>query len=192
MEEALDQQFDVLHWFTSTYPTAVRASGSVLAWPDGREVADTVHCELLFPKGVRAIYEATIGNSFEGTHELIAGTMGTIKLAWSHGWLFKESDAATAGWEVYANRQQFHNDEGITLIADATKLAAQGKLEAGVGLPNAPLYYAIEDFLKSVTENKAVACGAGEGMRAAAVAITAKAAMKSGTEVAIDDKLFGR
>ena len=31
--------------------------------------------------------------------------------------MFKEADAPTQGWEVYANRQQFHNAEGITLIA---------------------------------------------------------------------------
>ena len=186
------QQFDVLHWFTSKYPTSVRASGSVLAWQDGRKVDDTVHCELAFPGGVRMSYEATLGNSYDGTYEQIAGTMGTLKLAWTHAWMFKEADAATQGWEVYANRQQFHNDEGITLIADATKLAAQGKLQAGVGLPNAPVYYALEDFLKSVTEQKPVVCGAGEGMRAAVVAIKANEALKSGGEVAIDEKLFGR
>jgi hypothetical protein len=50
--------------------------------------------------------------------------------------MFKEADAPTQGWEVYANRQQFHNDEGITLIAGATKLAEQGKLKEGVGLPH--------------------------------------------------------
>jgi len=186
------QQFDVLHWFTSKYPTAVRANGAVLAWKDGRSVADTVHAELVFPGDVRTTYEATLGNSFEGTHEVLAGTMGTIKLAWTHGWMFKEADAATQGWEVYANRQQFHNDEGITLIADATKLAKQGKLEAGVGLPNAPVYYALEDFLKSVTEDKPVVCGAGEGMRAAVVAIKANEALRTGSLVTIDEKLFGR
>ena len=31
--------------------------------------------------------------------------MAAIKLAWSHGWVFKENDAPTQGWEVYANRQ---------------------------------------------------------------------------------------
>jgi hypothetical protein len=86
----------------------------------------------------RLDYNATLANSYEGMHELFRGTNASIKLAWSHGWMFKEADAPTQGWEVYANRQQFHNDEGITLIAGATKLAEQGKLKEGVGLPYTP------------------------------------------------------
>jgi hypothetical protein len=88
-----------------------------------------------FEGGSLLDYNATLANSYEGMHELLRGKNASIKLAWTHGWMFKEADAPTQGWEVYANRQQFHNDEGITLIAGATKLAEQGKLKAGVGLP---------------------------------------------------------
>ena len=183
-------QFDVMHWFTGKYPTSVRATGAVLAWKDGRKEPDTVNCEFTFPKGVKLSYDATLGNSFEGDHELFLGTMGSVKLTWTAGWLFKEADAPTQGWEVYANRQKFHNDEGITLIADATKLAAQGKLKAGIGLPNPPLYYAIESFLASIADGVPVACTAEEGLRAAAVAIQARKAMTTGTEVGIDERLF--
>jgi hypothetical protein len=104
--------------------------------------------------------------------------------------MFKESDSPTQGWEVYANRQHFHNDEGITLIADATKLASQGKLKEGVGLPNSSLYYALEDFLKSATEGQPVACTAAEGLRTTAVAIVAHQAVRQGGEVAIDPELL--
>lgn len=186
-------QLDVLHWFTSSYPTAVRASGEILAWPDGRKEPDTVHCELTFPKGVRCDWDATLGNSFEGQYELILGSMGAMKLAWSHAWMFKEADATTFEWEVYATRQQFHTDEGIILISDATKLAAQGKLREGIGLPHPSLYYAIEDFLKSVTEGQRVACSAAEGLRAVAVVVRTREAQHSGREVAIaeDDLKIG-
>ncbi len=184
------QQFDVLHWFTGRYPTAARASGGVLAWPDGREVEDTVHAELTFPKGARCTWEATLGNTFGGRYELLLGTMGAVKLAWTHGWMFKEADAPTQGWEVYANRQQFHNDEGITLIADATKLAAQGKLSEGVGLPEPSLYYALESFLKSVADGAEVVTSAEDGLRAAAVAIRANQALRDGGEVAIEEDDF--
>ncbi|MCB9897910.1 MAG: Gfo/Idh/MocA family oxidoreductase [Planctomycetes bacterium] len=180
------QQFDVVHWFTNDYPVSVRASGAVLAWPDGRDEPDTAACEFVFPKGVRLAWDATLGNSFEGTFEQFVGTMGTVKLAWNAGWLFKEADAPTQGWEVYANREKFHDDEGITLIADATKLAAQGKLKEGVGLPHPPLYYAVEAFLKSVAEGAPVVCTAEEGLRATAVALAARRAQREGVEVAID------
>ena len=49
--------------------------------------------------------------------------MGTIKMAETFGWLFKEADAPTQGWEVYASREKFHSEEGITLIADASQNA---------------------------------------------------------------------
>jgi len=184
------QQFDVVHWFTGKYPTSVRATGGVLVTDDGREVEDTVHAALHFESGARFDWDATLGNSYEGQYELLMGTMGAVKLGWSHGWMFKEADAATQGWEVYANRQQFHNDEGITLIAEATKLAAQGKLQEGVGLPNPSLYYALEDFLTSVTDGVPVACSAEEGLRATAVALRACEALRTGAEVAIPAEDF--
>ena len=71
---------------------------------------------------------------------MFCGSNASIKLAWTAGWMFKEADAPTQGWEVYANRQQYFNDEGITLIADATKLASQGKLKEGIGLQNDSIY----------------------------------------------------
>jgi hypothetical protein len=94
--------------------------------------------------------------------------------------MFKEADAPTQGWEVYANRQQFHNDEGITLIADATKLASQGKLKDGVGLPNSSLYYALWDFADAIANNKQPACDAQAGAQTSIIAIKAAQAITSG------------
>jgi predicted dehydrogenase len=184
------QQLDVLQWFTGRYPEAVSGTGGVNAWADGRSVADTITCTLEYPGGVRTTYEATLGNSLGGTHEEIFGTMGAVRLAWTHGWMFKEADSATQGWEVYANRHSFHNDEGITLIAEATKLAAQGKLKEGVGLPEPPIYYGIADFVKSAAEGADVATSASEGLRATVVGILAARAVATGERVEIDPKLF--
>jgi predicted dehydrogenase len=186
MGELGSHQLDAFHWFLGRYPRSVRGSGAVLAWSDGREVADTVQAELAFEDGLRLNYSATIGNSYEGQYELFAGTMAAIKLVWTFGWMFKEADAPTQGWEVYANRQTFHNDEGITLIADATKLAAQGRLTQGIGLPNTPLYYSLESFLKSAAEGAEVVCPVGDALRTTLVAIQAARAVREGAEIAID------
>jgi len=183
-------QFDVFHWYRSEYPVSVRATGGVRFYRDGREIADTVACDLEFADGVRLQYMATLANSFEGRYEVFHGSSATIKLAWSHGWMFKEADAPTQGWEVYANRQQFHNDEGITLIAEATKLASQGKLKEGVGLPHPSAYYSIADFLRSVLEGAPVVCSAEEGLRATAIGIMANRALLTGETVAIDPELL--
>ncbi len=93
--------------------------------------------------------------------------------------MFKEADAPTQGWEVYASRQRFHNDEGITLIADATQLAKQGKLKEGIGLPHPPIYYALEAFIDSALTGKPAAAGASEGVAALAAGIAANQALVS-------------
>ena len=56
----------------------------------------------------------------------------------------------------------------------------------GVGLPQSPLYYALEDFLKSAIEGQPVVCGAEEGMRATIVGILANRAVRDGETIAID------
>jgi predicted dehydrogenase len=176
-------QFDVAHWFVGAYPTEARGSGSIRLHDDGREMADTIQCDLAFPGGASLQYQASLANSFEGRYELFSGSNASIKLAWTAGWMFKEADAPTQGWEVYANRQQFHNDQGITLIADATQLASQGKLKEGVGLPNPPLYYAVGDFLKSVMEGEPVSCPIDEGARATIVGIQTHRAVSTNAVV---------
>lgn len=183
-------QFDVFHWFVGSYPTSVRGRGGVRYYKDGREIADTVACDLSFDDGAQLVWQGTLCNSYQGTFEQLAGSMAAIKLAWTAGWMFKEADSATQGWEVYANRQSFHNDEGITLIADATKLAEQGKLKEGVGLPHPPLYYALADFVESVATGAPVVCSAEEGLRAAVVGAAAHRAVVSGDSIAIDPAML--
>lgn len=178
-------QFDVARWYTDKTPVSVRGDGSIRLHKDGRTLADTVRCTFKFDDGVCIGYDATLANSYGGRYELFCGTTAAIKLSWTHGWMFKEADAATQGWEVYANRQQFHNDEGITLIADATKLASQGKLKDGIGLPFTSLYYALGDFIKSATEGQPATCPAAEGLASTVVGILAQRAVLSGEEVKI-------
>lgn len=180
------QQFDVFHWYTDRYPVRVVGRGGIRANKDGREIADTINLMLEFEDGAALQYGATLGNSYEGAYEVFYGTNAAIKLAWSHGWMFKESDAPTQGWEVYANRQQFHNDEGITLIAGATKLAEQGKLKEGIGLPHPSLYYALADWVKAIGSGGTPACTISEAARATVVGIAANDAVRTAKPVDID------
>jgi predicted dehydrogenase len=179
-------QFDVFNWYTDQYPVRISGDGAVRVYDDGRKVPDTVLVTMKYSGGAMLSYAATLANSFEGRHEVFHGSRAAMKLAWSHGWMFKEAGSEQQGWEVYANRQQFHNDEGITLIADATKLAAQGKLKEGVGLPFPSHYYAISDFVKSVSEGKPAAASADEGFRATAIGILAHQAVMKGETISVD------
>ncbi len=177
------QALDVAAWYTDKKPIAVSGLGSIRLHNDGRTIADTIAMNVQLEGGAIINYHASLANSFAGRHELLRGTNAAIKLAWTHGWMFKEADAPTQGWEVYANRQQYHNDEGITLIADATKLASQGKLKDGVGLPYTSLYYAIWDFAESIAKNKQPACDAEAGAASTIVAIKAAKAVATGETV---------
>jgi predicted dehydrogenase len=183
-------QFDVVHWFRNMVPTAVRGSGSIRVWDDGRQAPDTIQCDLSFKDGAHMQYSATLGNSFEGRHEVFFGSNSAIKLAWSHGWMFKEADSPLMGFETYASKQQFHNDEGITLIADATKLAEQGKLKEGVGLPNSSLYYGLSEWIKAMQDNKPPLVSAEDGLRASVVGILANKAVLTGDTVAIEPAML--
>lgn len=178
-------QFDVFAWYRGRLPVSVSGRGGIRLHADGRSVPDTIHSTLTWDDGVTLDYEATLANSFGGQYEVFHGTNAAVKLAWSHGWMFKEADAPTQGWEVYATRQQFHTDEGIILIADATKLAAQGALKKGIGLPYSSLYYALGDFLRSVSERTPVACTAADGLRATALGILANEAVVGARQVQI-------
>jgi len=189
--EITAQQLDLFHWFRESWPSQVAGFGSVMLHRDGRAVPDSVHASLRWEDGTTVQCEATLANSHGGQRELLYGTNAAFDLAWSHGWMFKELDAPTMGWEVYALRQQFHQDEGIIVIADATKLAERGQLKAGIGLPYSPLYYALADFLRSVSFPAVpVSCPAREGLASTAVAIAANQAIRDGTSVPIDPTLW--
>jgi predicted dehydrogenase len=183
-------QYDVALWYTDRLPSSVSGGGAIRAYDDGRTVHDTTFNTLRFDDGLFMHHQASLGNSYERVHETFRGSNAAIKLAWTAAWMFKEADAPTQGWEVYANRQQFHNEEGITLIADATKLASQGKLKEGVGLPNPPLYYSLYDFLTSIRTNQPAVASAADGMRATVVAIHAHKAASTGTEQRINPSLY--
>jgi predicted dehydrogenase len=177
------QQFDVTHWFRREYPVRVAGRGAVRLHRDGRTIADSIELDVTWADGVALRYDATLASSYGGQAELFRGANATIRLAWTHGWLFKEADAPTQGWEVYATRQEVFGEEGIVLIADATQLAAQGRLQDGAGLPYPPLYYALVDFVRSVSEGADVACSLAEGARATVVAIAANQAVVTGRPV---------
>ncbi len=175
-------QFDVAMWMLDKAPTSVRAHGGVRAYDDGRTVYDTVTTDLFFDD-LLFQHSATLGSTHGRTQESVIGTAGTVRLAGTHAWFFKEADAPTMGWEVYATRQQFHNDEGIILIADATKLASQGKLKEGIGLPHSPLYYALSDWLAAAIDGYPSATSLEDAARATAAGIAAHQASVTGETV---------
>jgi len=193
-------QFDVARWFLGALPTSITAWGSPdrsAPEQDGQEVPDTVQCLLEFPGGVRMTYHATLTNSFHQSFEFFAGEFGTIYLAGATGVLFKEADAPSLGWEVYAKRQQLGGDEGYTLIASSTKLLELGKEPGKFGaeerLENNEFVIALIGFALSIQQGRKVVADARQGWEATAVALKALEAQVTGTPQIIhpSDVQFG-
>jgi hypothetical protein len=93
-------------------PAKVSGRGASVCHQDGRTVFDTVSAELVWANGVAMQWSATLASSYGGQFEVLHCVNAAIRMAWTHAWLFKEVDSPTQGWEVYATRQQFFNDEG--------------------------------------------------------------------------------
>lgn len=142
-------QVDSARWFLSSKPTAVTGFGALRHWTnDNRTVPDTVQAVFEFPGGVQTIFDCTLANSFDTEYEMFYGSDAAVMLRGNKAWLFKEVDSPLLGWEVYARKDRFGEETGIALVANATKIAAQGEQPIEEApFTNTPLYYALENFL---------------------------------------------
>lgn len=191
-------QVDTVTWGLKKLPESVYGFGFIAQWKDDRELADTVQCIFEYPGGVRLVYDATLANSFDGAYQVFMGSDAAIYLREERGWMIKESDAPQIGWEVYAYKEQVGvpgaTQTGIGLIADATKILAQGRdpKEVGPGGEKGKdaLYYAVESFIQCAREGKPAECGAAEGLQATVVAIKANEAVMSGQKIAFQPEWF--
>jgi Predicted dehydrogenases and related proteins len=186
-------QIDVSSWYLDKTPKAVSGFGGIVAWRDGRQVPDTVQCVVEYDDGVHLVYDATLANSFGDAYELFQGTAAAVLLRETRAWMFKEADAPALGWEVYAYKETIGDDTGIALVADATKLLAEGKEPSknrDVDPKRTPLYYACDTFLDAVRAGKPTECGPEEGYRATVIALKANEAVLSGTKIDITPEML--
>lgn len=146
-------QIDRASWYFNGLPLAVSGRGAVTFWKDGRTVADTVQAVLEYPEGAHLSFESTLVNSFEGEADVYHGSDAAVMIRGGAAWMFKEADAPLLGWEVYARKDTFHKETGISLKMDASKLAAQGDQAAEtVVMPDPPVYFALQNFLRNTVE----------------------------------------
>ncbi len=191
MAEVGIHQLDVGNWFLKSHPVSVTGFGGILAWRDGRDVPDTVQCLFEYPNAFHLLYDATLGSSFDGMYDLYQGRDATILLRDDRAWMFKEADAPSLGWEVYATKEKIGDETGIALVADATKLLAEGKKpgEHRERDPKkTPLYYACAAFLKAVREGTESECGAAEGYQATVIALKANEAVTTASRIVFEEE----
>lgn len=185
--------FDLASSYLDRLPTAVTGSGAIVGWADGRDVPDTVTCVFEYGKAVRATYAATLTSSFGGSYATFQGNNSSLLIREKRAWLFKEADSALLGWEVYARKEPVHDDVGIALVADATKILAEGK-EPGKDGPIEPekeaLYLALDNFAWAVRGKAPVNAGALEGLQATVTAIKAHEATLTNTRIELTPEMF--
>lgn len=186
-------QFDLTSWYLRSLPVAVHGSGSVMHWNDGREIPDTIQVVFEHQKSLRQIFAATLASSFSGSYTLMQGSDSSLMLRENRGWMIKEADSPLLGWEVYAKKEDVHNETGICMVADATKLLEAGKEPGQDGsmepTRNAPSL-AFYNFIRSIREDAPVAATALHGYQATVVAIKAHEAVMSGSRVDIPASLY--
>jgi predicted dehydrogenase len=187
-------QIDLASWFLRARPLSLSATGAVMAWKDGREVADTVQCLIEYPNGFRYLYAATLASSFEADRDVFQGSDATVLLHKDRAWMLKESDAPNLGWEVYATKERLHDETGISLVANATKLLDEGKdpSENRDAYTRGPLYYSCEAFLAAVRGQSKIVAGtdAAGGFEATLVALKANEALLTGSKVIFRKEWF--
>jgi predicted dehydrogenase len=185
MGEVAIHQIDLMAQYLGAHPSAITGFGSLVAWADGRRVPDTVLC-LMDVGRTRVNYRATLASSFGGAYTVFQGSNSSLLMKENQSWMVKESDSALLGWEVYARKESVHDETGIAMVADATKLLQAGKEpgKAGPAGPEKPaLLLAFESFVGSIREGQPSVCGAREGFRATLAALKANQAVLTGGRV---------
>ena len=188
---------DLVNQYLGAVPVSVTGFGSLIAWKDGRDVADTVQCVFEYPKDVRLTFSSTIVSSFGGEYALIQGSESTLMMRENRGWMIKEADSPLIGWEPYARKEQVYDETGICMLADASKILAAGgepdkdsPTEPKTDPTTEPLYVALEDFTRCIREDSKPAAGALEGLQSAVTVIRANEAIISGSKVAYAPDAF--
>jgi len=182
-------QIDLMGEYLGLVPEAAIGLGATRLWDDGRDVPDTVQCILEYPKGLRAVLQATLVSSSGGNYVLFQGSNASLLMMEKRGWMIKEADSALLGWEVYARKEPLLSDTGIAMVADSTKLIEAGKEpgeEGALEPEKAPLELAFEAFCSSIRLKTDAVCGPAEAFKSTAIALLAESAVRQGARVAID------
>ena len=178
-------QLDFMSLYLDRRPTAIVGMGAIATWRDGRKMPDTVTALVEFG-AVRATFRATLASSFGGAYTVFQGSDGSLLMKENRGWMIKEADSELLGWEVYARKESVHDETGIAMVADATKLLEAGK-EPGTEGPlepeQPPLVLAFESFARSIRQKTPSACGPADAYAATVAALKANEAVLANSRI---------
>ncbi len=182
---------DCTSWYLDALPVAVSGFGSNMFWQDDRQTPDTVQAVFEYPGGLRMVFSSTLASSFGGEQQTFFGSDASILIRDNRAWMFKEADSPLLGWEVYARKDDILNEQGIALVANATKILAQGKKPAEAASDtDLPLKYALEKFVEHINESTAPTAGWQAGFEATVTAIKACEVVANNSRLVLEKSLF--
>jgi len=184
---------DLTNWYLKLQPIAASGYSALVSWKDGRDVPDTVQCVIEYPNNVRMVFSSTLVSSFSESFTVFQGSNSSLMMREKRSWLIKEADSPLLGWEVYARKEEVHNETGIAMVADATKIIEAGK-EPGKDGPleptQTPLYLALDHFARAIRTDAATPATALDGYVATVATIKANEAALAGSRIAFDKSWF--
>jgi predicted dehydrogenase len=155
--ELLSHQIDFINWAFETQPDEIIGTGGIDVFKDGRETYDNIQATLRYQKaGMIGNFGATCGNSHDGYLFKIKGTKGSVHLLPNTGVFYPEKNIPAEQGIVDgvsgATKITFNTDGGIPILDKPTLDGT---------------FYALEEFYKSITENKLPVSNINTGTQAA-------------------------
>lgn len=143
--ELLSHQMDFINWAFDTHPDELFGTGGIDYYKDGRETYDNVQVMARYAAaGIVGNFGATCGNARDGYLFKLKGTRGTISLLINEGIYYPEKQTlkeyGTVDGVTGATRITWNKDGGIPITT--TEPLKDGS------------WYALNDFYRSVREQK--------------------------------------
>ena len=184
LAELASHHIDIANWVFDEAPKAAFASGSIAAYPDGRETDDNVQAILSYSKGRRFLFSSMTNNSKLGDQLWLYGSKGSLNLTLEDATFFYEPKQIVKAPVVGKGE-----DKGITTGAS---YRTSGEMPyRGPGKPVAvttaedPTTAACRAFIQSVRTGEEPIANAQVGLRSALGVIQANQARIARREVEI-------
>ena len=127
MAELCSHHINVANWMLNATPQKVTGFGGTDYWKDGRETYDNVNTIFEYPGGIKASFQATITNAYEGVSFVIMGTEGTITI--------ENEEGQVAHYYPEEKKLQQSLSEAESKNVDGITSATRKAWASGAGIP---------------------------------------------------------
>ena len=202
MAELASHQIDVANWAIGQEPVSVVGTGGIDYWKDGRETCDNEQAIFEYPGGQKLVWSSILCNAHYDFNEQIMGDRGTIEITLGKGLFYTEHAAKVSqggtkeNWWAGATVSELAKQQGMPILPETVqpnegflareqRYAREWFIRHGYKtIPaNDAWYEELTNFVASVRDDKAVACGLEHGIADARAVIYGNRAIDTGQKV---------